>query len=191
MLTQELLKTLLHYDPETGEFRWRATNTNRVRVGDIAGSVNSKGYRVVMLLGLRFRASHLAWLYMTGSLPQREMDHKNGTCLDDRFCNLREATRSENTKNKRPIGSSGVRGVCWSKKEGKWYVRVSGVTYLSLGYFDNIFDAAACSISARNKLHGEFSYENRHAPKRASTSSGHSSAGPNESYNCKSNGGDS
>ena len=47
MLTQEKLKKLLHYSPETGEFRWRVFRGNTAKAGSVAGCLKSDGYRTL------------------------------------------------------------------------------------------------------------------------------------------------
>lgn len=94
-LGQERLKQLLHYDPLTGIWTWRvdrgfAARAN-VRAGDVAGTPNDNGYRVIGVEGGVYRASHLAVLYMTGELPGEEVDHKDCDPTNDRWLNLREA----------------------------------------------------------------------------------------------------
>jgi len=43
-MTQKKLKELLDYDQYTGIFIWRSNRGNQTKKGDIAGSVNSRGY---------------------------------------------------------------------------------------------------------------------------------------------------
>jgi hypothetical protein len=70
MITQERLKDLLHYDPETGFFsRPNGTPTSRVP------TVN--GYVMIMIKGKRYYAHRLAFLYMIGRWPLYEVDHIN------------------------------------------------------------------------------------------------------------------
>jgi len=102
-MTQDELKELLKYDPETGVFTWRVDRANgRYKAGSIVkGEVNKKtSYRRLWINGKRYQSSHIANLYMTGEWPKEEMDHINRDPLDDRWCNLREATSSENKVNR-------------------------------------------------------------------------------------------
>lgn len=84
-----------------------------------------------------------------------DIDHINHNTLDNRKCNLRCVTRSENMQNLPKTiksNSSGIRGVSWHKQSKKWQVRVilnNKVNYL--GKFDNIMDAKETVTKFRNK----------------------------------------
>ena len=94
-LTQDRLKELLEYQPETGLFLWRKTGTGRRRKE--AGNA-SREYLRIQIDGKLYYAHRLAFLYMTGWMPEF-VDHKDGDTLNCRWDNLRESTTSENGKN--------------------------------------------------------------------------------------------
>jgi hypothetical protein len=106
-LTQEQLKRVLSYNPESGKFIWIKRISIRINVGGIAGVVHPHGYRYITVFGKRYKASRLAWLYTTGTWPQNQIDHINRDRLDDRFCNLREVTNAQNQHN-RGVNKSGT-----------------------------------------------------------------------------------
>ncbi len=112
MLTQERLLELIHYNPETGLFS-RLGGRRSDRVGKVAGSPQGQGYLLIFVDGRRYRAHRLAWFYMTGEWPADGIDHVNNIKTDNRFANLRLATRAQNEMNKPPSRSntSGVKGV--------------------------------------------------------------------------------
>lgn len=87
------------------------------------------------------------------------VDHRNGNVHDNRRCNLRICTASENMRNsKRPKNNkSGVKGVYWNKKAQKWraYIMVD-CKEIHLGYFSDIDDAKKVHDEAAIKYHGEF-----------------------------------
>jgi len=126
IITQEYLKELLDYDPATGIFTWKVRTTNSVQVGDVAGTINSLGYRVIRLHGKLYKAHRLAWLFMTGEFPSDQIDHINHVKDDNRFSNLREVTNTENHRNAtmQKNNSSGVTGVSWHKATSKWIVQI-------------------------------------------------------------------
>ena len=147
------LKELLEYDPETGLFT-RLTTNHRWKKGVIVGSLDKSkgstaGYVRIFVDGKRYKAHRLAWLYMTGEWPVN-IDHKNHVRHDNKWCNLREVTHSDNTKNRtmNRNNTSGFRGVHWHKLKEKWmvYINVSPTKRKNLGYFESIIDAVATRL---------------------------------------------
>ena len=88
-----------------------------------------------------------------------EIDHKNTIRLDNRRSNLRPCTRAENCSN---IGlskrnSSGIKGVCFDRSEGKWkaQLKVNGRLVLNKR-FKTIEEAREAVVKARTEHCGEF-----------------------------------
>lgn len=96
-LTQEYLKSRLNYNPITGLFTWKACRPDRI--GKTIYGTQSQIYIKISLKGFAYTAHILAWLYMTGSIPTKYIDHKNGLKKDNRWDNLREASQSQNMAN--------------------------------------------------------------------------------------------
>lgn len=169
-LTADFVRQILNYDPETGIFIWkirkiRFGNEHADRIfnghfgGNAAGSIAPEGYVVIGVQGKVYRAHRLAWLYMTGEWPDRDIDHINGDKSDNRIANLRSATKIENKRNRRrnTDNTSGCKGVSWHKRDQKWYARimVDGKSK-SLGYYKSLQSAHAAYCAASQKYHGEF-----------------------------------
>lgn len=158
LLTQQRLKELLHYDPDTGVFT-RIRSRLSTTLNKKAGGINYDGYRRIYIDGSSYFAQRLAFLYIHGSWPSSQMDHINGNRDDNRISNLREATSSENKHNQliNRKNTSGVKGVCWHKGAKKWQARVMmNGRDKYLGLFDSIHDAEMAACEARISLHGEF-----------------------------------
>jgi hypothetical protein len=141
-LTQDQLRDMFQYDPETGAFRHR-TAMNRHKPGDRAGSHGHSGYRKIVIFGVRYYEHHLAWLYMTGRWDE-SVDHANRDPSDNRWSNLRQATASQQQANrgKNKNNTVGLRGVSFCRTRQKF------AAYLTkdrkrrfLGYFDTPEDA--------------------------------------------------
>jgi hypothetical protein len=137
-LTADRLRELLVYDHLEGTFPYRIARGSK-SAGKLAGTLGP-GHYIIICIDYRLYVAHrLARLYMTGEWPREQIDHAKLGRYDNRWENLREATRSENHANK-PIGlanTSGVKGVCWNVARGKWQANicVNGVTqHLELFY---------------------------------------------------------
>ena len=86
-------------------------------------------------------------------LSPLKVDHRNHNTLDNRRANLRLVTHAENMQNRkgaRKQSSSGVRGVSWYPRTGKWKVglKVHG-RQIHLGYYDSLAEAEAAAIVGR------------------------------------------
>ena len=158
-LTQARLKELLHYDPETGEFRRLIDKRNRPLVDRQPGACNTQGYRQIRLDGTLYLAHKLAWMYTTGIWPTKIIDHINRDRTDNRRGNLRLAERSENACNSKlnSKNTSGLRGVVWSKGHRKWRagIRAYGQR-IELGLFDDLREAGEAVATARIKAYADF-----------------------------------
>jgi len=143
-LTQERLKELLDYNPDTGVFTWKVIRWGGIAAGKQAGCVIPNGYRQIRVDYKLYQASRLAWLFMEGYLPEYDTDHINRIRGDDRWINIRHVSRQCNIRNqgRSKKNTSGVTGVCWDKKCGKWMARIK-INYKekNLGRFSEFKDA--------------------------------------------------
>jgi HNH endonuclease/AP2 domain len=168
--TQAIVRELLDYDPETGvltwkqrerkwfnaEIRWRQWNTRYA--GKRAFTYVHKGYLVGKILGIRTSAHQLAFLWKTGRWPY-EVDHRNTIGTDNRWKNLREATKAQNAWNQglRVSNTSGFKGVYWAKKIRKWRAQINiDSRRTALGQFDTPEEAHAAWCAVAQALHGDF-----------------------------------
>lgn len=158
-LTQEALKRLLSYEPETGHFRWRINKPN-MPAGSIAGTLHKRGYLRIGVLGAIYRAHRLAWFYVHGAWPARDIDHMNGIRTDNRLANLREATPLENAHNRGKVGPSatatGFAGV-GVDRSGRFFARITvRGKRMRIGMFDVAADAANAYAQAKRTMHPAF-----------------------------------
>lgn len=99
MITQTRLKELFRYRPETGLF-YRLTSRGGFKVGTVAGSSHKDGYKHIYIDGKHYLCHRLAFLYMTGEMPEF-VDHKDRDRSNNKWDNLREATQRTNCGNKK------------------------------------------------------------------------------------------
>lgn len=167
-ITHEFVRGLFDYDPDSGrlvwKFRprehfsssriWKSTNT-RCAGKEVGLAPNADGYLSVSINRVGYKAHRIIWLWMHGEMPE-QIDHINGDRSDNRASNLRAVTHAQNMKNKRKRqdNKSGVTGVNWHAKDGRWvaHISVDGVTE-RIGCFLRKEDAAAARKDAERK-HG-------------------------------------
>lgn len=86
-------------------------------------------------------------------------DHINGDGLDNRRCNLRVATFSQNSANrgKQRDNSSGFKGVYFYKNDNRWFAQIKvNQKAISLGRFASREEAHNAYAEAARKYYGEF-----------------------------------
>jgi hypothetical protein len=171
------LRTLISYDPETGEFTWikrhhryflntqnpklRAAIWNANYAGKPALAVDSHGYLSGSILNQGYMAHRVAWALHYGRWPRLEIDHINHVRSDNRISNLREVPPSVNSKNfpLNKLNTSGHSGVAWDKRHRRWKARIGfNMRRVNLGSFENKADA----IAARKKAEVLYGYHPNH-----------------------------
>lgn len=161
-ITQDDLRSILHYEPETGIFTWLKRRNNRAKAGSVAGGLDKNGYITISYLGRKPFAHVLAWIYMTGEHPTRHIsvvDHINGIPNDNRFCNLRLVTHKANIENQIRAHKgtrSGLLGVTTRKRPGgvsfEARIRSDGKLHY-LGYFETPQAAHEAYLNAKRRMH--------------------------------------
>jgi len=163
-ISQEYLKKLLAYDDKTGNFVWIAKRKGNKGVGTIANSKMKDGYKRITIDGKAYLQHFLAWIYVFGKAPSNQIDHINHDKSDNRICNLRDVTQSENQRNRRlnKNSTSGVCGVGWHKTNKIWEARIKiNGKQKHIGSFKNFYDA----VRARKEYEEKYCFHINHGGK--------------------------
>ena len=162
MLTYDRANELFRYEPSSGKLFWKKTTTNRVKVGDEAGSFcKSTGYINVYVDGLGYTLHRIAILLATGvydkTVQVDHIDHIDHDRGNNRLSNLRVVSHAENMRNQslRNTNKTGVTGVCvrYTRKGTKRYEASIVYNYkpIFLGNYDTLEEAAAARAEAEIK----------------------------------------
>jgi hypothetical protein len=170
IVSPDMLRQLLDYDPDTGLFVWRSRagqkSWNTRYAGTRAFANRDKhGYQTGTLLGLRFFAHRIAWAHVYRAWPSDEIDHVNHDRSDNRIANLRPVDRTENRRNisRNQNNKSGVCGVHWASHVQKWIAQISvGGAKMYLGCYADLQDAAR----ARKDAETGYAFHPNHGKRR-------------------------
>lgn len=154
-ITATEARGVLDYCQSMGVVTWRVA-CGRQAAGSVAGSMDSKGYLRIGVLGERHRLHRIAWLLAYGEWPSGLIDHINGVKTDNRLSNLRDTTKSVNAQNMKAERSGTKSGLLGAHagRYGTWgaYIKLSGrTTYL--GSFKCKEEAHAAYLAAKSVLH--------------------------------------
>ena len=168
-ITQNYLKEIVSYNPETGIFIWIDRGLSHFKslssyrswitrfLGKQAGSVSNNGYVVINTNGKLYTCHRLAWLYVHGTMPYLEVDHIDGDRSNNKIANLRLANRSENNQNKRSALSNnklGVLGVSLCKSTSKYRATiVINKKQKTIGRFNTKEEAHEAYLIAKREIH--------------------------------------
>ena len=116
-ITWEELTSVLEYCQDTGVFTWKEKRSPKAVIGSVAGSTNSSGHIQIGLGGKQYLAHRLAWLYCFKEWPLEDLDHIDRSKQHNAINNLRELSRSDNTRNTNSRSASGYKNVYIDKKK--------------------------------------------------------------------------
>lgn len=171
-VSPEQMRRLLRYEPDTGSLFWlprppemfKVEERSRKRIhaawnAKHAGKpalncVSSYGYLHGRVFRFSVAAHQAAWVLTQGHWPAYQIDHINGLGTDNRLCNLREVSHTENARNQKlsRTNTSGHTGVFWATRDKTWIARiVVDKEHLTLGYFDSKEEAVAAREAANKK----------------------------------------
>lgn len=161
MLTRDLLNERYWYDEVLGELRYkiRPSPFSRIKVNEVAGTINWSGYLVVNVNGKQHRVHRLIWMMLVGEIPDGyQIDHIDGNRANNHISNLRLATRAENGRNakKRCDNTSGTKGVSFDKLSVKWRVQIWKDGKVTSALFETKDEATDYARQARELLHEDF-----------------------------------
>ena len=124
IIPQELIE-MLDYCPNTGQMWWAVDYGRRIKAGTPVKNICAQGYSRVVYKKSSYKAHRVAYKMHYSAEPPPVIDHINGVKSDNRICNLRAATHSENSLNRQ--GQHGVTfhpdrsGGCWiATYRSKW-----------------------------------------------------------------------
>lgn len=159
----EYIKKTFSYSPKTGLLRWKKRTDTifaNACIGKIAGSHDKDGYiRVEIGKSSYYPAHRIIHAIVTGKWPIADIDHINGVRDDNRWVNLRLATRQQNLRNMklRSSNKSGFKWVSWSKPAKKWIAQIrDSTTNRYIGVFNTPEEAFKAAQTVALELHGSF-----------------------------------
>jgi hypothetical protein len=144
---------ILRYDKNTGKLFWKVSPSRKMKVGDEAGCLNSRGAVEIIYKGKQYRAHRVIWEMVYGEPPKNTIDHIDGNPSNNRLENLRDVSHAENRRNNKvsKANRSGVSGVrACPSCDGYWVVTI-GKQYI--GYFDD-FDKAVGARQIAEEIYG-------------------------------------
>jgi hypothetical protein len=127
------------------QWKWSFDGSYAVR-GHYLGNINGKDkYKKIYLHRV-----------INETLKGFETDHINKNKLDNRRCNLRSATKGQNSRNHNAHKNNitGICGVVWNNNVNKYRVRITvNKKIFNLGYFNDINKAIKVRIKAEKKYY--------------------------------------
>lgn len=153
------IEDFIGYDEETGCFI-SLVDRGRARKGMVLGSKTANGYLSICFNGKVYLCHRLAFYFKQGVIPNSDVDHINGCRSDNRWCNLRIATRQQNMFNRSGNLNKELPRNVYFHKSGKFRVKmkIDGETR-HFGYFDSLEAASEKANEVRKEYHKEYAKE--------------------------------
>lgn len=162
MLTQQQVRTLYDYDPQTG---WLTHKSTGARAGSEVFKPDRNGVkqpqlRRVSIRGKVYPETRIIWVWMTGTWSSAKfIDHADTNPFNNAWSNLREANDQESLRNRKPWTATGYKWVYVDKRKTtrpyKARIRIDGKDY-HLGGYATPQDAHSAALALASNHHGKF-----------------------------------
>jgi len=158
---QEIKKV---YEYKDGNLIYKIRTSNRVKIGDVAGSKKKDTGYIQVSFNKKYLLVHrLIWIYHNGDIPDKfQIDHINGIRHDNRIENLRLVTNTQNSYNrpKTKRNASGYKGVYWNIGAKKWEskIQIDGILK-HLGLFITKELAYDAYCKAAKQVQGNYAHQ--------------------------------
>jgi hypothetical protein len=170
-LDPNYLHELFKYDSETGSLTWKTRperhflsrgsciTWNKRFAGKEAGTLHiskrsKTTYRMSKAFGYMVLNHILIWAMVHRKWPESTIDHADLDGLNNRLSNLREATQTDQLKNrpKRSDNTSGKTGVSWHMGSNLWQARISvDGKETCLGWYADWHEAVNVRVAAEKR----------------------------------------
>ena len=148
-ITQELLKRLFLYDPDSGAFI-------RLNTGKPTGQKNKRGYIVIKVFKRQRQAHQLAWIYSYGEIAAGlTVDHKDRSPSNNRLSNLRLATNTQNQMNKGVSSGNALRIKCVFRYRNGYRTKIK-INGKQIGDYGSPLEAWRAYAAAARQHFGQF-----------------------------------
>jgi hypothetical protein len=159
----DMLHDLFVFDLENGKVFWKNPPKNHPKLlnqeaGHKLKTHSKKIYWKIKINSKNVFRSHIIFYVANGYRAFPCIDHINGNSLDDRPCNLRQATETENSWNHRTRKKTNDLPMGIRQQNKKFVARISHNNKpIYLGTFANLEDAVNIYKQKRIELYGQFS----------------------------------
>lgn len=161
-LPQEFFRSAFHYDTESGKLFNKKKFDDGISKPIGYGNAASKERYVIVCAringkNVQFYAHRVAWIVANGDIPDgMQIDHINGSQDDNRLCNLRCVTGTQNAQNlrgPRKTSRSGILGV-FPRSHGRWgaSIKANGKR-MDLGIYNSIEEAHQAYVAKKRQVH--------------------------------------
>ena len=156
ILTQDYLQSIFDY--KDGELFWKKKLSNRKKIGDKAGCLDTNNYYKVCIKQKNYGLHRIIFAMHYGYFPLI-IDHIDGNSKNNLISNLREATHAQNAWNSKlhTKNTSKYKNVIFRKERNKWTcrIRINGKDIMR-GAFDTAEEANIFACKLRKEMQKEF-----------------------------------
>lgn len=162
-LTYEQIVSAYGYNPATGEIT-RNKATRRNPIGSVCTYPKRSGYLVTHYMcddktQITLGAHRIAFMLMMKRWPEHELDHIDGDKANNKWNNLREATKTQNRANtvRTCNNKSGYKGVCAHRGKFQASIGINGKD-VYLGLYETAEEAHQVYCAKAREVFGEYHY---------------------------------